>query len=144
MNAPDAFAGAAPVRGKVFRYEGFATDSEQGLLTCRYSLDGREFAERVSLAPGLAWDSDAAQAAARIVYLLAGVSYYKTGAPPVIDLGDTALTDRERAFLSEYYIDGLGEFAFRQQPEPLDLSALQIVGPRLDRAAPVGYSPTPN
>src|SRR5262249_15140788 len=112
MNAPDAFAGAAPVRGKVFRYEGFATDSERGLLTCRYSLDGREFAERVSLAPGPAWDSAAAQAAARIVYLLAGVSSYKTAAPPVIDLGDTALTERELVFLREFYLSGLGEYAY--------------------------------
>jgi UDP-N-acetyl-alpha-D-muramoyl-L-alanyl-L-glutamate epimerase len=123
MNAPDAFAGAAPVRGQVFRYEGFAADSERGLLTCRYSLDGREFAERVSLAPGPAWDSPAARAAARIVYLLAGVSYYKTGAPPVIDLGGTALTERELAFLREFYLSGLGEYAYRNG---LDLSDLTL------------------
>jgi hypothetical protein len=142
MNAPDAFAGAAPVRGKVFRYEGFATDSEQGLLTCRYSLDGREFAERVSLAPGPAWDSDAAQAAARIVYLLAGVSYYKTGAPPVIDLGDTALTERELVFLREFYQSGLGEYAYRNG---LDLSDLHIEAPAAPTvsAGPAPAAPAP-
>src|ERR1700754_961003 len=102
MNAPDAFARAAPVRGKGFRYEGFATDSEQGLLTCRYSLDGREFAERVALAPGPVWDSDAAQEDAGIGYPLAGGSYYKTGPPPVIDLGDTSLTECELVFLREF------------------------------------------
>jgi hypothetical protein len=123
MNSSDAFEGAAPVRGSVFRYEGFTADGERGLLTCRYSLDGREFAERVSLAPGPGWDSQAAQAAARIVYLLAGVSYYKTAAPPVIDLGDTALTERERAFLREFYLSGLGEYAYRNA---LDLSGLHI------------------
>src|ERR1700761_5751604 len=109
MNSPAAFDGAAPARGSVFRYEGFATDAQQGLLTCRYSLDGREFAERVTLTPGPAWDTPAARAAARIVYLLAGVSYYKTGAPPVIDLGETTLTGRERDFLLEFYRSGLGE-----------------------------------
>jgi UDP-N-acetyl-alpha-D-muramoyl-L-alanyl-L-glutamate epimerase len=132
---------------KVFRYEGFATDSERGLLTCRYSLDGREFAERVSLAPGPAWDSAAAGAAARIVYLLAGVSYYKAGAPPVIDLGDTALTERELVFLREFYRSGLGEYAYRNG---LDLSDLRIEAPRaLDsdhapapgREAPRGLRP---
>ena len=41
---------------------GFATDAERGVLTCRYSLDGREFAERVSLAPGPGWSGPAAQA----------------------------------------------------------------------------------
>jgi len=119
---------------KVFRYEGFATDSERGLLTCRYSLDGREFAERVSLAPGPAWDSAAARAAARIVYLLAGVSYYKAGAPPVIDLGDTALTERELVFLREFYQSGLGEYAYRNG---LDLSDLRIEAPAVP-AGPAG------
>ena len=126
MNSPDAFEGSAPRRGQVFRYEGFAADAERGLLTCRYSLDGREFAERVTLAPGPAWDTPAARAAARIVYLLAGVSYYKTAAPPVIDLGDTALTGRERAFLREFYLSGLGEYAYRNG---LDLSGLRIEAP---------------
>jgi len=121
------------VRGSVFRYEGFATDAERGLLTCRYSLDSREFAERVSLAPGPGWDSPAAQAAARLVYLLAGVSYYKTAAPPVIDLGDTALTEREQAFLREFYLSGLGEYAYRNS---LDLSGLRIEATQAPTPAP--------
>jgi hypothetical protein len=134
MNSPDVIQGAAPARGQVFRYEGFAADAERGLLTCRYSLDGREFAERVTLAPGPAWDTPAARAAARIVYLLAGVSYYKTAAPPVIDLGDTALTGRERAFLREFYLSGLGEYAYRNG---LDLSGLRIEAPvAMDDPAP--------
>ncbi len=128
MNSTDAFQGAAPARGRVFRYQGFAVDAQRGLLTCRYSLDGREFAERVSLAPGPGWDAPAARAAARLVYLLAGVSYYKTGAPPVIDLGDTALSERERAFLREFYVSGLGEYAYRNA---LDLGDLAIVAPAL-------------
>jgi len=137
MTSPDAFEGAAPVRGRVFRYEGFTADAKRGLLTCRYSLDGREFAERVSLAPGPAWNSPAARAAARLVYLLAGVSYYKTAAPPVIDLGDTVLTGREPGFLREFYLSGLGEYAYRNG---LDLSDLTI------NSAPAGLasaSPSP-
>jgi len=131
MNSPDAFGKAAPARGQVFRYEGFRTDAERGVLTCQYSLDGREFAERVSLAPGARWDSAAAQAAARLVYLLAGVSYYKTAAPPVIDLGETPLTAAERAFLHEFYLSGLGEYAYRNG---LDLSDLRIDAPLAARA----------
>ena len=34
----------------------------------------------------------------RLVFLLAGVSYYKTAAPPVVDLGDLATTAAERAY----------------------------------------------
>ena len=69
------------------------------------------------------------------MFLLAGVSYYKTAAPPVIDLGDTAVTDAERAFLRSFYLDGLGEFGYRNG---LDLSGLRIEGPRRRRARPPG------
>ena len=142
MNSPDAFDAAPPARGQVFRYEGFATDAERGLLTCRYSLDGREFAERVSLPPGPAWNSQKAHAAARLVYLLAGVSYYKTAAPPVIDLGDTALTEREAAFLREFYLSGLAEYAYRNG---LDLSDLTLhSSPGGPASEPVSPSPAPD
>jgi hypothetical protein len=117
----------SPDRGRVFRYEGFAADAERGVLTCRYSLDGQEFAERVAMAPGPGWRNEQARAAARLVFLLAGVSYYKTAAPPVIDLGPTALTDAELAFLREFYLQGLGEFAYRNA---LDLTDLRIEASR--------------
>ena len=133
MSAPGVVDGVTPARGRVFRYEGFATDPERGLLTCRYSLDGRDFAERVSLSPGPRWDSPAARAAARLVFLLAGVSYYKTGAPPVIDLGSTPLTDVERAFLRDFYVQGLGEYAYKND---LDLSDLRIESPSAPAPAP--------
>lgn len=96
-----------------FRYEAFTTDSERGVLTCRYLVNGRGFEERITLPPGPRWNAPAAQAAARMVFLMAGVSYYKTAAPGTIDLGDTALTDAERAFLRGFYIHGLAEFAHR-------------------------------
>jgi len=135
MTSLDVSEGAGPARGRVFRYEGFTADAERGLLTCRYSLDGRHFAERVTLSPGERWNSAAAQAAASLVYLLAGVSYYKTAAPPVIDLGEITLTERERAFLREFYLSGLGEFAYRNG---LDLSDLSI-----EAKSSVGQAPTP-
>ena len=109
------------VRGSVFRYQSFAVDAERGVLSCRYELDGREFTERVTLAPGPRWHTEAARAAARLVFLLAGVSYYKTAAPPVVDFGETALTDAEHGFLREFYLQGLGEFAYRNA---LDLTSL--------------------
>ncbi|HET9967197.1 MAG TPA: hypothetical protein VFQ68_03105 [Streptosporangiaceae bacterium] len=111
---------------EVFRYRSFATDAERGTLTCHYELDGREFTERVTF-PGQEanprWRTGAAQAAARLVFLLAGVSYYKTAAPPVIDLGQTALTEAEKTFLRDFYLHGLGEFAYRNT---LDLSQLEL------------------
>jgi UDP-N-acetyl-alpha-D-muramoyl-L-alanyl-L-glutamate epimerase len=121
-------------RGEVFRYESLDVDPDHGVLTCRYSVDGREFAERVTLEAGPRWETPAAQAAARLVFLLAGVSYYKTAAPPVIDLGDTALTGLERAFLRDFYLQGLGEFAYRNA---IDLSDLQIKAAECDIQPPI-------
>ncbi|HEX6452272.1 MAG TPA: hypothetical protein VF060_22785 [Trebonia sp.] len=107
----------------MFRYESFTTDPDRGLLTCEYSVAGRSFTERITLTPSATWLTPQAQAAARLVFLLAGVSYYKTAAPPVIDLGDYAVTDAERDFLRSFYLNGLGEFAYRNN---LDLSDLEI------------------
>ena len=61
-------------RGRVFRYLSYATEPDRGTLTCRYELDGREFAERFTLPGSPRWRSEAARAAARLVFLLAGVS----------------------------------------------------------------------
>jgi UDP-N-acetyl-alpha-D-muramoyl-L-alanyl-L-glutamate epimerase len=109
----------------VFRYESFHMRAETGELTCVYSLDGREFRERVTLPPGPGWAKPQARAAARLLFLLAGVSYYKTAAPPVIDLGDTELTPLERDFLRDFYVNGLAEFAYRNN---IDLSGLTLTG----------------
>ncbi len=113
-----------------FRYDGYQLDPAGQMLTCHYSLGERRFAERVGFPGGGNWAAPGVAAAARLVFLLAGVSYYKTAAPDVIDLGDTAVTDAERAFLTGFYLDGLGEFGYRNG---LDLSGLRIEGPRLDR-----------
>jgi UDP-N-acetyl-alpha-D-muramoyl-L-alanyl-L-glutamate epimerase len=131
----------SPARGQLFRYQGFETDAESGQLTCRYWLDGREFTERFTLSAGPRWRTEAAQAAARLVFLLAGVSYYKTAAPAVIDLGDTALTETELAFLREFYLQGLGEFAYRNA---LNLSPVFPGGTTPPKPPPLlGGSPSP-
>ena len=138
MSTPGVAEKTAPARGRVFRYESFATDADRGTLTCRYSLDGREFTERVALSPGPRWDTPAAQAAARLVFLLAGVSYYKTAAPPVIDLGTMALSGIEHAFLGDFYRRGLGEYAYKNG---LDLADLSIEGPGSGAAPAAGGAP---
>ncbi len=125
-------------RGRVFRYQSYSADAESGSLTCRYELDGREFAEHFALPSGPRWHTEAARAAARLVFLLAGVSYYKTAAPPVIDLGRTTLTTVELSFLREFYLQGLGEFAYRNQ---LDLTSLRIEARRGQAPEPVTPEP---
>jgi hypothetical protein len=127
-------------RGQVFRYLSYLVDPDSGSLTCRYALDDREFAERFTLPPGPRWATDAARAAARLVFLLAGVSYYKTAAPGIIDLGETALTETELDFLREFYRQGLAEFAYRNH---LDLTSLRIEARRAPAAAPAVAAPEP-
>jgi UDP-N-acetyl-alpha-D-muramoyl-L-alanyl-L-glutamate epimerase len=121
--------------GVPFRYERFSLDPERGVLTCRYSLGEWAFTEEVSFGPRGHWDSPATRAAARLIFLLAGVSYYKTAAPDVIDLGGTPVTGPEREFLRAFYIGGLGEYAYRNG---LDLSGLRITG-----GAPAPVPPIP-
>jgi UDP-N-acetyl-alpha-D-muramoyl-L-alanyl-L-glutamate epimerase len=114
-----------------FRYESYRLDPGAGLLACRYSLGERRFEERVTFEGGGDWADPAVDEAARLVFLLAGVSYYKTAAPPVIDLGGTAVSRTELDFLRSFYLEGLGEFGYRNG---LDLSGLEIIGP--ERTSP--------
>ena len=114
-------------------------DAERGVLTCRYELDGREFTERVTLPPGEHWHTGQARAAARLVFLLSGVSYYKTAAPPVIDFGTTALTQAEESFLREFYLQGLAEFAYRNH---LELTPLHLRAQRAPDQPPAPPGPT--
>ncbi|MGH3160687.1 MAG: hypothetical protein ACRDOC_02285 [Streptosporangiaceae bacterium] len=126
-------------RGSVFRYRDYAVDAERGVLTCRYELDGREFTERVTLPAGEQWHTGEARAAARLVFLLSGVSYYKTAAPPVIDFGTTALTQAEESFLREFYLQGLAEFAYRNN---LALAPLRLEARRAPDQPPAPPGPT--
>ena len=143
MSTQTADAATTPQarRGQEFRYEAYRIDPASGLLSCRYSVDGRPFGERVTFHPlGQArWDSPAVAAAARLVFLLAGISCYKTAAPPIINTGKTALTPREREFLRAFYTDGLGEFAYRNG---IDLSGLRIEGPSVPET-PAPETPAP-
>ena len=134
-----------------FVYEGYELDTTQRRVVCHYTLGNRRFTEEVAFEPpgpslrvergsgreagdergrreawDRAWGSAGADAAARILFLLTGISYYKTAAPPVIDLGGVATSEEERAFLRTYYVEGLGEFAYRNG---IDLTGLAVVGP---------------
>jgi hypothetical protein len=121
-----------------FRYDGFEIDRSAGQLDCHYSVGGRHFTERFVLGPEGDWRAPAVDAAAALLYLLAGVSYYKTTAPLVVDTGELALTEGERRALATFLVDGLGEFAHRNR---LDLSGLEVTGPVLDRRHPAGFDP---
>ncbi len=121
-----------PPTAAVFTYEGYAIDPSQGTVTCTYRTGTHTFTESYAFPSAedededWDWDRPEVTAAVRILFLLAGVSYYKTSAPPVIDLGTTTSTPEERAFLLSYYRNGLAEFAYRNG---IDLSDLAVTGP---------------
>ena len=123
-----------------FRYDGFALDTADSTVTCRYSTADHSFTERFTFEHGGTWEDPAVLAAVRILYLLAGVSYYKTSAAPLIDLGELETTAPERDFLRAYYLNGLGEFAYRNG---LDLRGLRLEGPEAATAPPVAFDPGP-
>jgi hypothetical protein len=127
-------------RADRFRYDGYTVDPGRGEVRCTYSTGGHAFTERYVFEPGGNWDDPAVGAAVRILFLMAGVSYYKTTAAHVIDLGDTASSAEERAFLAQYYRHGLGEFAYRNG---IDLGELSVVGPGATPSPPHRYVPIP-
>jgi len=124
-----------------FRYDGYSIDPADSVVVCRYATSAHAFTEQFTFEQGGDWDDPAVVAAVRILYLLAGVSYYKTSASPLIDLGELATTAAERSFLRSFYLNGLGEFAYRNG---LDLRGLRVEGPEAGAVSPVGYEPTPD
>lgn len=98
-------------------------DPAEGIIDCRFSDGRRTYRERIGVPVTAGW-TPAADAAARLVHLLAGVSYYKAAAHPRVDLRRLTIGAGEAAFLRHFLVEGLGEFAYRNQ---LDLSRLEVV-----------------
>jgi hypothetical protein len=126
-------------RAERFRYDSYTVDPARGEVSCTYSTGGRTFTERYVFGPDGDWNAPAVDAAVRILFLLAGVSYYKTTAAEVVDLGTTTSSAEERAFLANYYVNGLGEFAYRNG---IDLQGLMVIGPDATSAPLPAYALT--
>ena len=88
-----------------------------GVAELVYAFDqGEELIERVSFpaAPAVpAQHQHAFDAALKLLHLFAGVSYYKAGIPPKIELADGPLDDATADLLEALYLHGLAEFAYR-------------------------------
>jgi UDP-N-acetyl-alpha-D-muramoyl-L-alanyl-L-glutamate epimerase len=121
-----------------FIYDHYEIDPPSGQIRCHYEVGPHQFTETFFFDVDGNWTQPAVEAVARLLFLLAGVSYFKTLAPPVIDLGATPTTETERDFLLDYHQSGLGEFATKND---LDLSDLAVVG-GTDLLATSSYQPT--
>ncbi|HWG67250.1 MAG TPA: UDP-N-acetyl-alpha-D-muramoyl-L-alanyl-L-glutamate epimerase [Rhodanobacteraceae bacterium] len=125
---------ADPRQAQVFRF--VRCDYADGVAELVYAFDaGPELIERIRFpdAPALPDSRRAAfDAALRMLHCFAGISYYKAGLPPRIDV-ETATPDAATAdLLDALYLHGLGEFAYRNG---LDLRD-RIAFPRASSSTP--------
>jgi hypothetical protein len=106
------------------RFPSHAFDPATGVATFDYLLDGPEplrFTEAVEFPPA----ADVPEHFFRVLDLLhvvAGVSYYKVGAPPRIE-APAPVPAEAAALFTAVYTDGLAEYAYRNDlPYVLDLA----------------------
>ncbi|MEO5812505.1 MAG: UDP-N-acetyl-alpha-D-muramoyl-L-alanyl-L-glutamate epimerase [Rhodanobacter sp.] len=114
---------------KVFRFVRCSYADGQAELVYAFD-DGAELIERIHFpqAPALAPERAIAfNAALKLLHLIAGVSYYKAGVPPTIEITSGLLDDATADLLDALYLHGLAEFAYRNG---LDLRE-RIAFPRL-------------
>jgi hypothetical protein len=106
---------ADPRQAKVFRF--VRCDYADGVAELVYAFDnGPEMIERIRFpdAPALPDSRKAAfNAALRMLHCFAGISYYKAGLPPRIEVETGALDPATADLLDALYLHGLGEFAYR-------------------------------
>ena len=103
---------------RAFRFVRCSFDVQTGVAQLVYAFDdGPELIETVTV-PGAPFDLDDARAAAagqalRLLHLIAGVSYYKAAVPQDLRIDDYDIDADTAALLETIYLNGLGEFAYR-------------------------------
>jgi hypothetical protein len=100
--------------------------------------DGPELIERIRFPEPPELDAArkaAFDAALRMLHLIAGVSYYKAGLPPRIEVETGALDGATADLLDALYLHGLGEFAYRNGVDLRGKIAFPRSGARALRAS---------
>ena len=102
----------------VFRFVRCRFSADTGVAELVYAFDhGPELVETVTV-PGAPFTLEPARAAAveralRLLHLVAGVSYYKAAVPGEIRIDSYTIDADTAALLEQVYLNGLGEFAYR-------------------------------
>jgi len=111
-----------------FVCEAYRFEPETGTLSLHYAFDGGPSFEERIVFPARALSRSASEALDRVFRLLllaCGVSYYKAFAPERVRCAAFKLDPATAAFFTDFYVKGLGEFAWRNG---IDLaSRLRIV-----------------
>ncbi|MGY0799129.1 UDP-N-acetyl-alpha-D-muramoyl-L-alanyl-L-glutamate epimerase [Lysobacter sp. A286] len=100
-----------------FRFVRCSFDPANGVAQLVYAFDGPDMVETITVpgAPFLLDDTRAAavEKALQLLHLIAGVSYYKAAVPEQIRIDSYAIDSDTAALLETIYLNGLGEFAYR-------------------------------
>ncbi|MDR7133831.1 hypothetical protein J2X06_001015 [Lysobacter niastensis] len=103
---------------RAFRFVRCGLDAQTGVAQLVYAFDdGPELVETVTI-PGAPFVLEGARAVAveralRLLHLITGVSYYKAAVPEEIRIDSYAIDADTAALLELIYVNGLGEFAYR-------------------------------
>jgi len=109
-----------PRQADCFHFLASDYDPAKGVARLSYSFDeGPELVERITF-PHAPWPPEASRQACflralEILHLIAGVSYYKAGFSPRIQVHDTGSLEGISTFLTGLYVRGLGEFGHVNQ-----------------------------
>ncbi|WP_282278517.1 UDP-N-acetyl-alpha-D-muramoyl-L-alanyl-L-glutamate epimerase [Stenotrophomonas sp. PS02297] len=101
-----------------FRFVRCDLAADTGVARLVYAFDdGPEMTETVTV-PGAPFRLDGERAAAvqralRLLHLIAGVSYYKAAVPAQVSIDSYAIDADTAALVETVYLNGLGEFAYR-------------------------------
>jgi len=102
----------------VFRFVRCDFAADTGVAQLVYAFDdGPELIETVTI-PGAPFvlegdRAEAVQRALRLLHLMAGVSYYKAGVPEQVRIDSYTIDAATAALVETVYLNGLGEFAYR-------------------------------
>lgn len=125
---------------EVMRFPSYAFDPATGIATFEYELAGPSplsFVETVQFPPADTVPGHFYRVL-DLLHVVAGVSYYKVGAPPRIEAPKPVPAEAEALFTA-VYTDGMAEYAYRNAlPYVLDLAV--EVPARTKPAAPVDNS----
>ena len=109
---------------EVMRFPSYAFDPATGEVRFDYLLDGpspERFTEIITLPPVRGAVPDAVYRVLDLLHVVAGVSYYKVGAPPRIE-APKPVPPAAAALFTAVYTKGLAEYAYRNDlPHVLDL-----------------------
>jgi len=123
---------------EVMRFPSYAYDRISGVAAFDYLLDGPEplrFTEAIAFPPIDGRVPDVFYRVLDLLHVVAGVSYYKVGAPPLV-VAPTPVPAEAAALFTAVYTDGLAEYAYRNDlPHVLDMTV--VVPGTMPAAEPV-------